>query len=84
MSNDVVAVGSVVEIREACGDLQGKTHTMTLVEPGYGNRANECSTKSPLGRALLGKRPGDLVRVRTDFGPALWTLVSVRCEVTTE
>jgi transcription elongation factor GreA len=63
---DVSAVGSVVKVTrldtEAC-------NTWKLVGPREANaREQKISVESPVGKALIGRRPGDVVSVETPSG----------------
>lgn len=52
---DMIGLGSRVKVRDADGDAE-----FSIVEPGEEDIAEErISAESPLGRALLGRQPGD-------------------------
>ena len=62
---DLAAIGRRVTWREA----DGTTTTMALVIPGDGDpRQGWVSVDSPLGAALIGRRPGDEALVRAPAG----------------
>jgi transcription elongation factor GreA len=68
LSTDVVAVGSVVHVKD---EKTGKSVKYTIVgsaeaKPGE----NKLSNESPVGRALLGHRRNDTVAVQVPRGPA--------------
>ena len=65
LSQDVVRVGSQVQIK----DDKGKSLTYTIVgsteaDPG----ANRLSNESPVGKALVGRKQGDSVKVTLPSG----------------
>jgi transcription elongation factor GreA len=72
---DTVDVGSKVVIRdEEYGDEEGYTIVgSTEVDPGNGR----ISLKSPIGRALMGHRVGDVVEVQTPGGGAKFEIVKI-------
>lgn len=71
---DVVSLGSVVHLRTS----DDREYKYTLVgafeaNPGAGRISNE----SPVGRALLGHKTGDLVMVSTPGGVKEYTILSI-------
>ena len=72
--NDTISLGSVVRVRTNAN----RECTYTLVgayeaEP----RAGRISNESPVGKALLGHKVGDLVMVSTPGGVKEYTILSV-------
>jgi transcription elongation factor GreA len=68
LSTEVVAVGSVVHVKDA---KTGKSVKYTIVGSAEAKPAeNRLSNESPVGRALLGRRREDLVSVQVPKGPA--------------
>jgi len=73
-STDQVGLGSNVTIR---GD-DGVEETWTLVNHVEADtRDGSISTESPVGQALLGKRPGDSATVKTPGGVIVYTVVRI-------
>jgi transcription elongation factor GreA len=71
--NGVVVPGSRVRVRDTDGE-----HEYTMVTRVTAGAPPECvSTGSPVGRALLGRSPGEQVRVQTPGGVRLLTVVDV-------
>lgn len=69
-----VRIGSLVSIRDDDGEAEFR-----IVEPNEADAiAERVSAASPLGRALLGRRVGDLVRFRAPAGVLAVTVVDVR------
>jgi transcription elongation GreA/GreB family factor len=69
-----VQPGSRVRVRDA----DGEEEEYTLVRTGEGDPAQgRISTESPVGRALLGRRPGDKVEVQTPGGMRVLTIVEL-------
>jgi very-short-patch-repair endonuclease len=71
----VCRLGSHVVIRSP----EGEEYEVQVVPPGKGDLTEETmSADSPVGRAILGKRAGETVRVMLPSGPADYVLVDVR------
>jgi transcription elongation factor GreA len=74
-SKETVALGSTVTIEDvAYGDQE--TYTIvgsTEVDPGNGR----ISLKSPIGRALMGRKKGEVVQVQTPAGQAGFKVVKI-------
>jgi transcription elongation factor GreA len=69
-----VRIGSLVSIRDDDGEAEFR-----IVEAHEADAiAERVSAESPLGRALLGRRVGDLVRFRAPAGVLAVTVVDVR------
>ena len=65
LDNDVVRVGSQVHVK----DEDGKSHTYTIVGSTEADPANRrLSNESPVGKALLGHKKGDVVSVSAPRG----------------
>ena len=72
---DKVFFGAAVEVE----DEDGKRHTYRIVgEDEIDSKAGRISWKSPVGRALLGKKSGDVVTVRRPAGDIEMEIVSVK------
>ena len=72
---DIILLGASVTVAEGSEDPE----TYQIVgraeaDPVKGRISNE----SPLGRALLGKRSGDLVRVETPAGPTHFMVIAIQ------
>jgi transcription elongation GreA/GreB family factor len=73
VSQRVVVPGSRVRVRDRDGE-----HEYTMVARVVADAPPESvSTGSPVGRALLGRGPGEQVRVQTPGGVRLLTVVDV-------
>jgi transcription elongation factor GreA len=63
--NDAIQVGSKVTIKE--GNYEAET--FTIVGAAEANpREGKISNESPIGKAILGRRLGDVVKVETPGG----------------
>ena len=68
LSNDVVRVGSVVNVKD---ESSGKSLQYTIVGSTEANPGeNRLSNESPVGQALLGNKRGDVVSVMLPNGRA--------------
>ena len=68
LSTDEVQVGSVVHVKD---EKTGKSVKYTIVGSAEANPLeNKLSNESPVGRALLGHKRGDIVDVTVPRGPA--------------
>jgi transcription elongation factor GreA len=71
--NGTVALDSRVRVRDTDGE-----HEYTMVTRVTAGAPSECvSIGSPVGSALLGRRPGEQVQVQTPGGVRLLTVVDV-------
>jgi transcription elongation GreA/GreB family factor len=70
---EVVRVGSRVRVR----DVDGEVEFAVVSHEEADATAERVSAESPLGRALLGRRPGELVRFRAPGGVLAVTVVEV-------
>jgi transcription elongation factor GreA len=71
--DDVVCMGSRVRVRDADGEEE-----FAVVAPEDADAtAERVSASSPLGHALLGRRPGEEVRFRAPGGVLTVTVVDV-------
>jgi transcription elongation factor GreA len=68
-----VRLGSTVRVRDAFGDEE---HTIVSVREADATQGR-ISVDSPVGRALLGRRPGDRVEVQTPGGCRMLTVVDI-------
>jgi transcription elongation factor GreA len=72
--SDEVSLGSLVRLQTSSGrDYCYKLVGAFEADPGAGRISNE----SPVGRALLGHKPGDLVIVSTPGGVKEYTIISI-------
>jgi transcription elongation factor GreA len=71
----VVELGCRVTVREA---QSRQVHTITLVSPGEADpERDRISTDSPLGRALLGRRPGESIIVHAPIGELCYYIIEI-------
>lgn len=72
--NSIVQIGGTVEV-----SCQGEKQTFIIVGSEEANPAQgKISNESPLGRAFLGHKPGDVVDVETPRGKANYKIISVK------
>ena len=72
-----VALGRKVVIREYGNDDE-ETYTIVgtkEIDPSNGRISNE----SPIGEAVIGRTPGDVVRVKAPAGEIEFEIISVEC-----
>jgi transcription elongation factor GreA len=69
----VVEPGSIVRVRDEDGEAEFRIVEAEDADP----IADRVSARSPLGRALLGRRAGDVVRFRAPGGVLGVTVVEV-------
>ena len=66
VDSEVVAFGTTVTVAD---EQSGREATYTLVGPTEANLADgKLSSESPVAKALMGRRPGDEIEVRTPGG----------------
>jgi transcription elongation factor GreA len=68
VSTDVVSVGSTVHVKDQKTDKSAKYKIVGSSEADPSD--NKLSNHSPVGKALIGKKRGDLVSVPVPRGPA--------------
>jgi transcription elongation factor GreA len=74
LSTDVVRVGSVVHLTDA----EGKNLTYTIVGSAEAKPLEQkLSNESPVGKALLGHKPGDKVPITTPKGERTLTITKI-------
>jgi transcription elongation factor GreA len=72
--NSVVQIGGTVEVNS-----QGEKQVFTIVGSEEANPAQgKISNESPLGRAFLGHKAGDVIEVETPRGKANYKITSVK------
>ncbi|MBI3619851.1 GreA/GreB family elongation factor [Candidatus Roizmanbacteria bacterium] len=72
-SNEIAGIGSTVGV-----ESEGKTYTYFLVGTYEADPLkNEITDRSPLGRNLFGKKPGDKISVLTPGGVKEFRIISV-------
>ena len=74
--SDEVRIGSTVVIREEGTDEDEEYKIVGSAEANP--RERKISQKSPIGEALLGKKKGRKVRVKTPDGPVKFKIINVR------
>jgi transcription elongation GreA/GreB family factor len=73
-SGDAIGIGSTVTVRAN----DGEEITWTLVNPIEVFLSEErISSDSPVGRKLMGAKPGDTIAVTTPSGDAAYTVIAV-------
>ncbi|KAF2957476.1 transcription elongation factor GreA [Thermotoga sp. Ku-13t] len=76
--SDVVSIGSWVVIKNL---NTGEERTIRLVNPQESDIfSNKVSVDSPVGRVLLGKRIGEVIRLRTPAGQVRYEIIGIRTE----
>jgi len=72
---DVVSIGSKVQIRDV---QEGSVHEYTIVGSTEADPAsNRISNESPVGKAVFGKKPGQVVVVTAPIGILKYEILSV-------
>ena len=75
-NNDEVHIGSLVKIKEKDAD---DVEEYRLVGPAEANpRDGKISTESPLGKALLGSKVGDKVKIKAPDGDMIFVIQKIR------
>ena len=68
VTKDVVQIGSVVHVKD---EKTGKSQKFTVVGSAEANPAEmRLSNESPVGRALIGHKRGEVVTIKVPKGPA--------------
>jgi transcription elongation factor GreA len=76
--SDVVSIGSWVVIKNLS---TGEERTIRLVNPQESDIfSNKVSVDSPVGRVLLNKKIGEIVRLKTPAGQVRYEIIGIRTE----
>jgi len=76
--SDVVSIGSWVVIKNL---NTGEERTIRLVNPQESDIfSNKVSVDSPVGRVLLNKKVGEIVRLKTPAGQVRYEIIGIRTE----
>ncbi len=68
VSSDIVGIGSIVSVKD---EKTGKSQKFTIVGSAEANPAeSKLSNESPVGRALMGRKRNEIVKVEVPKGPA--------------
>lgn len=74
-NHDVVTVGSKVTVKDL---VRGKTYQYIIVGSQEADPSKKrISNESPVGKALLGKKPGAIVSVKVPAGTFKYQIVSI-------
>jgi transcription elongation factor GreA len=72
-AKDIVQIGSTIEVKKGMKILE-----YTIVGSNEANpEANLISNESPLGRAFLGKKKGDIIKTETPNGKAEYKIIKI-------
>ncbi len=72
---DRIGIGSLVTVKDLSA---GDEWEFTIVGSIEANGDDMISNESPVGEALMGKKVGDLVEVRTPAGSSKYQVISIR------
>lgn len=74
---DAVSIGSTIEVKKS-GRGGDKILKYTIVGSNEAKpEANLISNESPLGRAFLGKKKGDIIEIQTPIGKAEYKMMKI-------
>src|SRR4051794_31326446 len=77
ISKDTVSVGSHVRIKDM--EKGGKTFEYRIVGSAEGNPAeNKLSNESPVGKAIMGKKKGEIVEVSAPRGSRKFKIMEIK------
>lgn len=75
MAKDKVGIGSTVKLKDR---KLGEIETLTLVGHGETDfRENKIAIDSPIGAALVGHKPGDVVEVQVPAGRLVYEIIEI-------
>lgn len=75
LPNDKVYILSKVKVKDS---KTGKTLEYQLVSPEEANfESNKLSVTSPIGKGLMGKKPGDVVEITVPAGKLKYSIVEI-------
>jgi len=74
-ARDRVELGCRVVVQEA---RSRHAHALTLVSPGEADpERDRISTESPLGQALVGRRPGESITIHAPIGELCYHILEI-------
>lgn len=74
-NRDRVGLGCRVTVIET---RSRRAHELTLVSPGEADpEGDRISTESPLGRALLGRQPGESITINAPIGELRYQILEI-------
>ena len=73
---DVVGIGCVVRVKDLEIDDEGDWSIVSTVEADPGE--DRISNESPVGKALVGRKVGDIVEIEIPAGTARYQIVEIR------
>lgn len=79
MAKDKVTILSQVRLKDLKNDLEVE---YTLVSPAESDfKLNKISTTSPVGKALLGKKKGDIVEINVPAGTLKYKVIDLKLSI---
>jgi transcription elongation factor GreA len=76
ISTDAVGIGSLVHLKDV---KQNDSFKYTIVHSAEADPSNHrLSSESPVGKAIMGKKAGETVKVTTPRGGIKYKIVSIR------
>ena len=79
LTNDEVHLGSTVELRDEASKDSYKVTVVGTTEADIEKR--RISTDSPIGAAIMAKKLGEVVNVKTPRGPAKYKIVNIETTI---
>ena len=73
LNSSVVSVGSKIKVKSASNEFEFHLVGAPEADPSMGKISHE----SPIGKALLGAKKGDVVKVNTPSGIVQYTIVTI-------
>ena len=79
LTNDEVHLGSTVELRDEASKDSYKVTVVGTTEADIEKR--RISNESPIGAAIMAKKLGEVVNVKTPRGPAKYKIVNIETTI---
>jgi transcription elongation factor GreA len=76
IAKDVVSIGSVVRLKDMAANQTVEYHIVGSAEANPGER--KLSNESPVGRAILGKKKGEVVEVSAPRGALKFKILDIK------
>ncbi|MFL0195160.1 transcription elongation factor GreA [Clostridium sp. WILCCON 0269] len=73
---DVVGIGSIVKVKDY--DLEEEVEYLIVGSAEADPINNKISNESPVGKGLVGKKPGDIIEIQVPDGVSKYKILNIR------
>ena len=73
---DIVGIGSIVKVKDY--DLDEEVEYLIVGSAEADPINNKISNESPVGKGLMGKKPGDVIEIQVPDGVSKYKILNIR------